>query len=276
MLFTKMHGLGNDFIVIDAPDAQKYGYPSLAQRLCDRHTGIGADGLIVVVPSAQCDLRMRIFNQDGSEAEMCGNGIRCFAKYAYERGRVERERFTVETLAGVVEPEIMLERGEVLGVRVKMGKPGLQRGDVPMQGPAGRVINEQFTISAGKFRISALSMGVPHAVVFVDSLEAAHPELIGPQIERHPSFPQRTNVTFARVIDSRNLEMRTWERGAGLTLACGTGACAAAVAGFLNGLTGRRVTARLKLGELNIEYEKDETVYMTGPAKESFVGEIAL
>ncbi len=276
MLFTKMHGLGNDFIVIDAPDAQKYGYQELAKRLCDRHTGIGADGLIVVVPSAQCDLRMRIFNMDGTEAEMCGNGIRCFAKYAYERGRVDSARFTVETLAGVIEPEIMLENGEIYGVRVKMGKPGLQRGDVPMQGPAGRVINEQLAVESGKFRISALSMGVPHAVVFVDSLEAARPELIGPQIERHSAFPHRTNVTFARVIDARNLELRTWERGAGLTLACGTGACAAAVAGFLNGLTGRRVTARLKLGELHIEYEKDETVYMTGPAKESFVGEIAL
>ncbi len=276
MLFTKMHGLGNDFIVIDAPDAQKYSLPDMARAMCERHTGIGADGLILVVPSAQCDLRMRIFNQDGTEAEMCGNGIRCFAKYAYERGRVESARFTVETLAGVVEPEIMLEDGEITGVRVKMGKPGLQRGDVPMQGPPGRVINEALTVKAGTFRVSALSMGVPHAVVFVDKLDSEEAALVGPQIERHPAFPHRTNVTFARVIDSRNLELRTWERGAGLTLACGTGACAAVVAAYLNGLTNRRVTARLALGELHIEYGADEVVYMTGPANESFVGEIAL
>lgn len=276
MLFTKMHGLGNDFILIDPPEAPKYDCAALAQRLCDRHTGIGADGLLIVAQSARCDLRMRIFNPDGSEAEMCGNGIRCFAKYAYERGLVQSTSFTVETLAGQMKPEIMFEGGEISGVRVNMGKPGLNRGDVPMLGTAGRVINEPVSTKQGPFRVTALSMGVPHAVVFVDAIDDAMIALVGPQIESHPSFPQRTNVTFVRAADSRVLEMRTWERGAGYTLACGTGACAAAVAGFLNGLTGRRVTARLKLGDLHIEYGADETVFMTGPAKESFVGEIAI
>lgn len=273
MLFTKMHGLGNDFILIDGLEGQKYDYVELAKRLCERHTGIGADGLIVVLPSAQHDVRMRIINSDGSEAEMCGNGIRCFAKYVFEKGIVSDTTFTVETIAGRIEPSIILEDGVITGVRVNMGSPGLMRGDIPMKGSAQRVINEEIKVDAGTFKLTALRMGVPHAVMFVHDISEADVAKIGPQIERHHAFPQRTNVNFVKVINHRTIELRTWERGAGQTLACGTGACASAVAAFLNGLTGRKVTARIELGELQIELTLDETVYMTGPAQECFVGE---
>lgn len=273
--FVKMHGLGNDFVLIEAPRIEDYA--SLARRICHRRFGVGADGLIVILPSEQADLRMRIFNPDGSEPEMCGNGIRCFASYVFEAGMVQKTEFTVETLAGIIKPLLILEGDKVAAVQVDMGKPRLERSEIPMLGEGSPVINETITIEGTSWQGTCVSMGNPHCVFFVNDVEQAPVATVGPTVEHHPLFPQRTNVEFIEVLNPTELKMRVWERGAGETMACGTGACAATVAAALTGRSERRVTVHLAAGDLQIEWSPDDDhVYMTGPAEEVFRGEFPL
>ena len=275
MKFQKMHGLGNDFILMDGIDPLKFDLAALASRFCDRHQGIGADGIIVILPSEKADVKMRIINSDGSEANMCGNGIRCFAKYVYENNIITAKSFTIETGAGIMIPELIIEDDKVLFVKVNMGAPILDRLAIPMKGGPGKVINEPLQIAGTEYKITSLLMGVPHTIVFVDDLENTDIVTIGRQIEKNPVFPEGTNVNFVEVINDREIKVRTWERGAGSTLACGTGSCASAVAAFLNLKTGRVVTVHLTLGDLLVEWIEDK-VYMTGSADHVFTGEISI
>lgn len=274
MDFVKMHGLGNDFVFIEDKTGQDKDYTVLARAMCNRHTGIGADGLIVIVDSRVADVRMRIINSDGSEAEMCGNGIRCFAKYVYDSGIIEKKQFTVETPAGIMEPEITVgadNKAEL--ITINMGRPSFNRSEIPMEGTNGRVLNEDLCVDSENWKITSLLMGVPHTVTYVDDVDSVDIEKIGPLFEKHEAFPKHTNINFAQQMDDRTVKVRTWERGAGATLACGTGSCSVAVASFLNGRTGREVDIQLPLGTLHIEYrEEDGNVYMTGPAAVSFTG----
>lgn len=274
MDFVKMHGLGNDFVFIEDKTGQDKDYTVLARAMCNRHTGIGADGLIVIVDSRVADVRMRIINSDGSEAEMCGNGIRCFAKYVYDSGIIEKKQFTVETPAGIMEPEITVgadNKAEL--ITINMGRPSFNRSEIPMEGTDGRVLNEDLGVDGENWKITSLLMGVPHTVTYVDDVDSVDIEKIGPLFEKHEAFPKHTNIDFAQQMDDRTVKVRTWERGAGATLACGTGSCSVAVASFLNGRTGREVDIQLPLGTLHIEYrEEDGNVYMTGPAAVSFTG----
>ena len=274
MDFVKMHGLGNDFVFIEDKTGQDKDYTALARAMCNRHTGIGADGLIVIVDSRVADVRMRIINSDGSEAEMCGNGIRCFAKYVYDSGIIEKKQFTVETPAGIMEPEITVgadNKAEL--ITINMGRPSFNRSEIPMEGADGRVLNEDLCVNGANWKITSLLMGVPHTVTYVDDVDTVDIEKIGPLFEKHEAFPKHTNINFAQQMDDRTVKVRTWERGAGATLACGTGSCSVAVASFLNGRTGREVDIQLPLGTLHIEYrEEDGNVYMTGPAAVSFTG----
>ena len=273
MEFQKMHGLGNDFILMNKIDPKKYDLNSLAIKLCDRHQGIGADGIILILPSEIADVKMRIINSDGSEPDMCGNGIRCFAKYVYDNRINTAKSFTIETGAGVMIPELIVENEKVLFVKVNMGAPQLERSEIPMLGAAGKVINEPLQVAGKDYKITSLLMGVPHTIVFIESLEEDELISIGKQIEKHPSFPNGTNVNFVTVMNDHEISVRTWERGAGRTLACGTGSCASAVASALNGLTGNKVTVHLALGDLFIE-TIDGIVYMTGSANHVFAGEV--
>jgi diaminopimelate epimerase len=272
-----MHGIGNDFVVVDAmrevwPEER---LPDVARRACDRHFGIGSDGLILVLPSRVADFRMRMFNPDGSEAEMCGNGIRCFAKYVFDRGLTPNREIQVETLAGLMQPKLLLRSGRVEKVRVDMGEPRLLRRDIPMRGEPtqSRVIREKLRVGGEKYEFTAVSMGNPHCVLFVHNVEQVDVLDLGPRIEHHHLFPARTNVEFVQVLNNGELRMRVWERGAGQTIACGTGACAATVAAALNELTSRRVVVHLDGGDLEIEWQGNNHVFMTGPAEEVFVGE---
>lgn len=276
MKFTKMHGLGNDFIFIENLGDKEMDYSALAITLCHRQLSIGADGIIAVLPSKVADLRMRIINADGSEANMCGNAIRCFGKYAWERGMVKSKSFRIETFAGIIIPEVIEENGKVASVKVNMGAPDIRREAIPMLGDETAAINVMLPLGDNEINITSILMGVPHTIIFVDNLNAIDVKGIGPTIEKHPLFPKGTNVNFVEVIDRNRVKLRTWERGAGATLACGTGSCATAVAAFLNEHTDRTVAVELQYGELLIEWAKDGTVYMTGPAEESFSGEINL
>ena len=271
MKFQKMHGLGNDFILFNDLDPLRFDLNALAIRLCDRHQGIGADGIILILPSEVADVKMRIINSDGSEANMCGNGIRCFAKYIYDNHINRAKTFTIETGAGIMIPELIIEDGNVLFVKVNMGAPVLERAAIPMIGATGNVVNEEFHTDNNKFKITSLLMGVPHTMIFVDHLDQTDIVTIGRDIEKHPFFPEKTNVNFVEVINDREIKVRTWERGAGSTLACGTGSCAAAVASNLNSKTGKSVTVHLALGDLFIEWI-DGIVYMTGSANHVFEG----
>ncbi|EFQ05012.1 diaminopimelate epimerase [Megasphaera micronuciformis] len=274
MDFVKMHGLGNDFVFIEDKTGQDKDYTALARAMCNRHTGIGADGLIVIVDSRVADVRMRIINSDGSEAEMCGNGIRCFAKYVYDSGIIEKKQFTVETPAGIMEPEITVGAdNKAKLITINMGRPSFNRSEIPMEGADGRVLNEDLCVDGENWKVTSLLMGVPHTVTYVDDVDTVDIEKIGPLFEKHEAFPKHTNINFAQQMDDRTVKVRTWERGAGATLACGTGSCSVAVASFLNGRTGREVDIQLPLGTLHIEYrEEDGNVYMTGPAAVSFTG----
>lgn len=274
MDFVKMHGLGNDFVVLDAltgegerSDAE---WARLAVALCDRHFGVGADGVLVVLPSECADVRMRIFNADGSEAEMCGNGVRCLARYARDRGRAT-DRLRVETLAGVLELTFPGGAGDV---RVDMGPPRLAPRDIPMLAEGDRVLDEPLVVDGRELRICAVSMGNPHAVAFMDEAALATFPLaaLGPAVERHPRFPQRTNFEAAAVTGPHAATVRVWERGAGPTLACGTGACAVTVAGILTGRLQSPVAVTLPGGTLQIEWEPGGSVYMTGPTQYVFRG----
>lgn len=271
-----MHGLGNDFIFFENLDNKEMDYSKLAIKLCHRQLGIGADGIIAVLPSEIADLRMRIINADGSEANMCGNAIRCFAKYAYERGLVETKTFRIETFAGIIIPEVMTENNEVVAVKVNMGKPQLERTAIPMLGDENEAIETTISVGETSIKLTSLLMGVPHTMVYVDDLTHIDLERTGRSIEKHPTYPKGTNVNFVQVLSDDRIRVRTWERGAGATLACGTGSCASAVASFLNKHTGRKVAVELQYGQLDIEWTEDGIVFMTGPAEESFSGEINL
>ena len=272
MKFYKVHGLGNDFVLFDGRDRENIDWNALTRKVCDRHTGIGADGTLILLHSAIADVRMRIINADGSEAEMCGNGIRAFSRYCFENGVVHGTEFTVETGAGVMRPRVILKNGRVDGIRVDMGEPLLDPKDVPVA-TGSRAIGMHLTAGDRTFSFSSLRVGVPHTIVFVDSLNEADVPKYGPLIERDPLVPERTNVDFVEVLSLERVKMRTWERGCGCTLACGTGACSAAVACALNDKTGRRVAVEIELGTLLIEWsETDNRVYMTGPAEIVFSG----
>jgi len=276
MRFAKIHGLGNDFVIVNCLNAELSDYPELARKVCDRHFGIGADGLILVLPSQIADFKMRIFNADGSEAEMCGNGIRCFAKYLYEAGLTQQHLIRVETLAGIMLPELIVDGGTVKLVKVDMGEPRFAPDAIPVNLPGEKIVNQPVNFGGVDYHITCVSMGNPHCVIFVDDLAAIHLAKIGPTIEQAPLFPKKTNVEFVERVDRQHLKMRVWERGSGITLACGTGACAVAVAGVLNGLTDRQVTVNLPGGDLHIEWAANNHIYMTGPAVEVFHGEYLL
>lgn len=275
MNFVKMHGLGNDFVIVEtesweaADRLQPY-----AQLVCDRNFGIGADGLIAIGKESEWDIFMRIFNSDGSEPEMCGNGIRCAARYAYEKGLVTKNSLSVRTLAGPRYPVVELEDNLVKSIRVDMGTPILNRELIPMQGEGSNVKVELAT-EHGSFAITAVSMGNPHCISFVPDIEQIPLAVWGRELETHPIFPAKTNVEFVQVIKRDELIMRVWERGAGVTLACGTGACATLVAAVLNGVADRKALIHLLGGDLIIEWNEDNNhVYMTGPAVEVFQGQI--
>lgn len=277
MEFTKMQGLGNDFILLNFFSAKTVvDYGQMSGKLCDRHFGIGADGLVLLLPSEAADIRMRIFNPDGSEPEMCGNAIRCLARYVYEHNIVRKKAIRVETLAGIIVPELVLAGEKIVSVKVDMGEPRLDRNQIPMEGPPGRVVDEAINISGDTYKITCVSMGNPHCITFVSDAGSVPLSRIGPQLEVHPLFPRRTNVEFVQVQSKNEVIMRVWERGAGETLACGTGACATGVACVLNNLTNREITVHLTGGDLKIEWAADNHVYMTGRAEYVFRGDIEL
>jgi diaminopimelate epimerase len=278
MRFTKMHGAGNDYIYIDC-FAETVDDPAvLAKQVSDRNFGIGGDGLILILPSDRANVRMRIFNADGSEAEMCGNGLRCVAKYAYDHRLVTQTAITVETGAGLLPLQMFTNAaGRVDRVRVNMGPPRLNRAALPMTGPPDeQAIDVNLAIRDQVFKISCVSMGNPHCVIFVDDLAAFPVATYGPLIENHIHFPRRINVEFVQVLSRNEVRQRTWERGAGETLACGTGAAAVTVAGMLNGRTDGNVLNHLAGGDLEMEWDGRNEVFMTGPAVEVFTGEYSL
>ena len=273
--FTKWQGCGNDFVLFDCRQDVPADYAKLAQQVCDRHYGVGADGILVVLPSDCADFRMRIFNTDGSEAEMCGNGIRCFARYIYDFGLTDKTCFTVETGAGVLVPEIILENGQVTGVKVDMGEPHLLGEEIPVTGFDGqRVIDEPLTVDGKTYRMTAVSMGNPHCVIFVDDAENFPIYELGRQFESHALFPKKTNTEFVEVKDRRHVRMRVWERGAAVTLACGTGSCATVVAGILNDKLDSEAEVQLDGGRLIVKWAENNHVFMTGPAELVFSGKL--
>lgn len=286
MKFTKMHGLGNDFAVVAEFLSIPQHVDLLAQQVCDRHFGVGADGLVFILPSENADFRMRIFNADGSESEQCGNAVRCVGKYLYDSGMTDATRVTLETGAGLQTLQLFVEnptaesdaaarsRGVVTSVKVDMGAPTLAADLIPTALTGDRVILQPIETASGhKFDFTAVSMGNPHAVIFVEALKDVDLHHVGPQIEKHAFFPRKTNVEFVEVHSAEEVTMHVWERGCGETLACGSGACSVAVAGVLTGRTGRHVTVHLKGGDLQIEWnDADNHVYMTGPSVRVYEG----
>ncbi|HHY38411.1 MAG TPA: diaminopimelate epimerase [Clostridia bacterium] len=299
MEFTKMQGLGNDYLFINCVDEAPadLDWPTLARCMSERHFGVGSDGIILVLPSKSHDFRMRIFNSDGSEAQMCGNGIRCFARYVYERGLTRKRSIEVETLAGVIAPEIIVgeKDGTIIGVRVDMGIPRLLPSEIPAypsllpRNPDRKpisliseweapipgetpIIEDDWLIEGHPVKATLVSMGNPHCVLFWPGVTEEDVMRLGPKIERHPAFPERINVEFVEVLDDSTIKVVVWERGSGFTLACGTGACAATVASVLGGRTSRRVKVALPGGDLSVEWPEGGRVFMTGPAEEVFRG----
>jgi diaminopimelate epimerase len=275
MKFTKMHGAGNDYIYINCFEEDVPDPSSLSEKLSDRHFGVGGDGIILICPSDIADFKMRIFNADGSEAEMCGNGIRPFGKYVYDKGLTDKTILSVETLAGIKTLYMNLEDGAVNTVRVDMGQPILESDLIPVTTKLPEFINQPVSAGDRTFMMTCVSMGNPHAVTYVDDISKLDLHIIGPKFERHPVFPNRANIEFIECIDDETLKMRVWERGSGETLACGTGACASLVATVLNGKCKRCAKVILLGGTLEIEWNADDNhVYMTGPAEFVFDGEI--
>jgi len=271
MRFWKMHGLGNDYVVIDNRDqkiSDKHA-SALAKRLCERRFSVGADGLLLVCTSKNGDVKMRIFNADGSEAEMCGNGIRCFAKYCYENGIAKKTEFSVETLAGIKHVWLTLDGSEVTAVKVDMGAPNWQRSSLPMLGE-GTAINDTLEVDGKSYTVTCLSIGNPHCVTFVENVNNFPVAIVGPLIENHKAFPKRTNVGFVQVLNRNELRVRVWERGCGETLACGTGTCAAVAAANKLGRVGDKVTVHVLGGDLQVEVS--ETLFLSGPAEKVYEG----
>jgi diaminopimelate epimerase len=277
MKFTKMHGIGNDYIYINCFEQEIKEPAKLAPVMSDRHFGVGSDGIILILPSEIADCKMRIFNADGSEAQMCGNGIRCVAKYVYDHTIVKESLVAVETLAGIKTIQLFTENGKASAARVNMGKPGLMRSEIPMLGKETQVVDELLTISDDiSFRITCVSMGNPHGIIFVNNFDTVELSKWGAEIEHHRLFPERINVHFVQVHNPHEVTMKTWERGSGITLACGTGASAVCVAGVLTKKTEHKILAHLPGGDLELEWADDGNVYMTGPATEVFTGEWSL
>ncbi len=277
MRFTKMQGCGNDYVYIDCTKELIDHIPETAVKLSDRHFGIGSDGLILIRPSDQADFTMDMYNNDGSRAQMCGNGIRCVAKFVYDKGLTDKTNLRIETLGGIKDLVLTVENHKVTYVTVNMGTPITTPSLVPVISEKEIVLMEPITVGDKEYRITCVSMGNPHAIVFVDDTDTIPLEAIGPLFEHHAAFPERINTEFIQVIDRKHIKMRVWERGSGETLACGTGACASVMACILNGVTDQEVTVSLLGGDLEIRYDEEEQViYMKGPAVEVFQGEIEL
>ena len=274
--FTKMHGLGNDYVYMDAINQKIENRSELAKFVSNRHFGIGSDGLILICPSEKADFRMQMFNQDGSEAEMCGNGIRCVGKFVYDKGLTNKETITVETLAGIKTLVMTAKNGKIETARVDMGEPILEPEKIPVISKENPVKNLKLNEDDKEFNFTCVSMGNPHAVTFIkEDVNKFDICKYGAKLEVNEAFPKKANIEFINVIDNKTLKMRVWERGAGETLACGTGACASTVAAILNGYTSREVTVHLLGGNLKIKWdENDNHVYMTGPATTVFEGKI--
>lgn len=275
MKFTKMQGIGNDYVYVNCLQETIENPSELAKKISDRHYGVGSDGLIMINPSDKADFEMEMYNADGSRGEMCGNGIRCVAKYVYDYGLTDKTSISVETLAGIKYLDLTVEDGKVVLVKVDVGKPMLRPEEVPVVSEKEEVIDEPITVDGQEYRMTCVSMGNPHAVVFIDQDVKEFPlETVGVKFENHERFPKRVNTEFVNVLDRHTAQMRVWERGSGETLACGTGACAVAVACALNGLTEDEVTVKLLGGDLQIKWDREKnTVYMTGPAEVVFDGE---
>lgn len=272
--FVKMHGLGNDYVFVDGMRRRISRPSQLARRISQRRLGVGSDGLILILPSKRADARMAIYNADGSEAAMCGNGIRCVAKYLYENGRVRRNPFHIETAAGIRDVFLFARNGRVKEISVDMGRPLWEGREIPVAA-SGLVLRKPLRVGGKSWKISCVSMGNPHAVLFVPRVQAVPLEKIGPLFERHPFFSHRVNVEFVQMLSRRRLRVRVWERGSGATLACGTGACAAMVVSARLGFTERDVSVELPGGRLSIRWDSNDHVWMNGPAEEVFRGEIA-
>lgn len=278
MKFTKMHGLGNDYVYVNCFEEKVTEPEKVSRFVSDRHFGIGADGLILIQPSDKADFEMAMYNADGSRGEMCGNGIRCVGKYVYDYGLTDKTQIRIDTLAGVKYLDLMLEDGKVSRVKVDMGAPCLAAAEIPVTADTEQVIQAPLVVEGRTYEITAVSMGNPHCVIFLEEdVRELDLEAFGPAFENHPRFPRRINAEFVNVIDESTLRMRVWERGSGETLACGTGACATAVAAILNGKSGHKVTVQLLGGDLEIAWAGgDASVFMTGSAVTVFDGEIEL
>ena len=275
MKFTKMQGLGNDYVYVNCFEEKIENPPAVARYVSDRHFGIGSDGLIMINPSEVADFEMEMYNADGSRGEMCGNGIRCVAKYVYDYRLTDKTQISVETLGGIKYLDLTVEDGKVSQVKVDMGKPELEADLIPIISEREQVIDEPIEVDGKEYHMTGVSMGNPHAVIYVDDVKGLDLEKIGPKFENHERFPKRINTEFVHCIDRQTVEMRVWERGSGETLACGTGACAVAVSSILNNLTDTRVTVKLLGGDLQIEWDREkDRVFMTGPATVVFDGVI--
>lgn len=278
MKFTKMHGCGNDYVYVDCTNEMIENPSEISKYVSDRHFGIGSDGLILICSSETADFRMAMYNADGSEGAMCGNGIRCVAKYVYDKGLTDKKNISIETKSGIKELELTVEDGKVSLVKVNMGAPILKAKDIPVDVDTEKCIDSDINVDGKDYKITCVSMGNPHAVTFIDEDVKTFPiEKIGPKFENHPMFPDRVNTEFVQVLNRHEVNMRVWERGSGETLACGTGTCATVVACVLNGLTDDEVTVHLLGGDLFIKYDREnDTVWMTGPAVIAFEGTIEL
>ncbi|WP_454970753.1 diaminopimelate epimerase [Dorea sp.] len=275
MKFTKMHGLGNDYVYVNCFEEKIDNPPAVARFVSDRHFGIGSDGLIMINPSQKADFEMEMYNADGSRGEMCGNGIRCVAKYVYDYGLTDKTQISVETLGGIKYLDLTVEDGKVSLVKVDMGKPELKADLIPILSEREQVIDEPIEVDGKEYHMTGVSMGNPHAVIYVDDVKGLDLEKTGPKFENHERFPKRINTEFVHCIDRQTVEMRVWERGSGETLACGTGACAVVVSSILNNLTDTQVTVKLLGGDLQIEWDREkDRVFMTGPATVVFDGVI--
>lgn len=277
MKFTKMHGIGNDYVYVNCFEESVKNPAEVSKFVSDRHFGIGSDGLILISPSAIADFRMNIYNVDGSQAEMCGNGIRCVAKYVYDYGLTDKTEISVETLAGIKYLRLQVENGKVASVEVNMGAPILEPKEIPVAVEESPVVNVPVEVKGKIYHMTCVSMGNPHAIIFMNNVKDLDIEAIGPYFENHTVFPKRTNTEFVEVLDRNTVNMRVWERGSDETLACGTGACATTVACILNDKTENEVTVHLLGGDLKIRWDREANqVYMTGPATVVFDGEITL
>lgn len=277
MKFTKMHGIGNDYVYVNCFKETVENPSEVAIKVSDRHFGIGSDGLILIKPSEVADGKMEMYNADGSQGAMCGNGIRCVAKYMYDYGITDKTSISVETKSGIKYLDLTLKDGKVDTVKVNMGTPILKAADIPVRSEKEQVVDEPVMVDGKEWKITCVSMGNPHAITYIDDVKNLEIEKIGPKFENHEIFPDRVNTEFVHVIDRNTVEMRVWERGSGETLACGTGACAVAVSSILNGLTEEEVTVKLLGGDLKIFWNRTENkVYMTGSATTVFDGEIEI